>query len=111
MTDPEKFARAIALTESNADPHAYGDNGQALTSFQCHPAWVWQWATKLSISPRVSQTWESWIGDVVIAFYQHCAGLKLTPVEAAMYYHLGHVGKDDSYGNRFLTHWNALADG
>ncbi len=103
----EQFARAISETESHRNPRAYGDGGRALTSFQCHAAWLLQWAAALLLNPLVSETWESFVGRVVAAFFEHHFGW--APVDLAMYYHRGHAVRrtdndwDSAYEDRFYV--------
>lgn len=86
------FTEFISKLESNGDPHAFGDKGQALTSFQVHPAWVIDWSQRLHVEPRVNDTWERFVGRIVEVFGFHaCETLKLGRIEAAMYFHIGHV--------------------
>lgn len=64
MLGPTKFALAIRLTESQGDPHAYGDGGLALTSYQVHPAWLWggNRMTELDVALTLEAVFQVWIG-------------------------------------------------
>lgn len=108
MITPEQFVRALALTESDDNPQAWGDAGRAVGRFQVHPDWVWTWAKHYGISPVVGDTWDSFVSRIVTAFANdHLRYMKLT--EVAMYFHLGHYGNpseydwDDAYAKRFQT--------
>ena len=59
---PYAYGAEIARLESNWDPQAMGDEGEAIGLFQFHPA-TWRWARKKmgldpSLNIRLSQ-WES----------------------------------------------------
>ena len=43
MIDFDKFLNALAMTESNDDTKAWGDEGLAVGRFQMHPAFVWDY--------------------------------------------------------------------
>ena len=84
------FARVLAETESNSKPDAIGDGGQAITSYQVHPSWVYQWSLYHAIVPDLSATWESYVLAIVIAFFDHQISMR-SPAEIAMAFHVGHV--------------------
>lgn len=86
-----QFSELISRVESNHNPHAYGDGGRALTSYQVHPAWLFEWTFKLRVSPRVNDTWDEFVARVIDVFAVHVFGLGLTVTEGAMYFHLGHI--------------------
>ena len=110
MIDPARFVYAIRQTESHGDPNALGDDGRAFTSIQCHPPWLWQWASALNLPPRLGETWDEFACRVLAAFAARHAGWP--SAELAMYYHKGHpigvggYGWDSSYANRFVAYWN-----
>ena len=103
---PDQFALALRLTESGNNPRAYGDNGQALTSYQVHPAWVWDQVWDTQLMPGLADTWDEWVGLLVQAFYKRHSPYA-SEVEVAMYFHKGHVchagGRDwdQNYADRF----------
>ena len=102
------FARVLAEIESGGKPDAVGDGGQAITSFQVHPAWVYEWSRALRIVPQLHQTWESYIRAIVITFFQHQIQLR-TPASVAMAFHVGHItcpensDWDAAYASRFAA--------
>lgn len=106
MLTPEQFVRALALTESDADPEAFGDAGRAEGEWQEHPDWAWGWAHHYGLSPALNETWDSFERRIVIAFATDHLRTKL-PQYVAMYFHLGHVCApfdndwDDVYAKRF----------
>ena len=114
MMPPERFAAVIRMTESNNDKRAFGDSGLALTSYQVHPAWVWDQLEAGHFKPGVLDSWETWIGRMVAAFYGRNS-IHMTDVEVAMYFHLGHpthAGNSDwdpNYAERFTTFAEHLA--
>lgn len=85
------FSELIARVESHKNPRAFGDGGRALTSYQVHPAWLFEWAIKLRVSPQINDTWDEFVARVIDIFAVHAYSLGLTAVEAAMYFHLGHI--------------------
>ena len=90
--EPEEFARILGLVESDGQPNApNGDNGRAMGRFQIHPDWMWEWANRLHIQPRLSESWDSFHERLVMKFFQFPFHLKLLPVEVAMTFHLGHI--------------------
>lgn len=102
---PNQWARAIQLTESDGWRDAIGDDGRAITSYQVHPDWLWQWATVLSMEPFLNERWDDFVGRVVLAYAT--AHVHVDPVELAMRFHLGHVSTpessdwDQNYADRF----------
>lgn len=113
MMTPDKFALALRMTESDNNPRAYGDGGLALTSYQVHPAWVWDQLQFKPPAPRVGDSWENWIYLLVVRFYERWSPY-LRDVEVAMYYHRGHYVKpgaadwDQDYADRFSMFANRL---
>ena len=106
MLTPEQFARALALTESNDNPEAWGDAGRAMGRWQVHPDWVWTWAKHYGLEPPLNATWDSFVRSVVAAFANdHLRNM--LPDGVAMYFHLGHPNGlergdwDDDYAQRF----------
>ena len=106
MLTPEQFVRALALTESDADPEAFGDAGRAEGEWQEHPDWTWGWAHHYSLSPALNETWDSFERRVVTAFATDHLRY-MTPALVAMYFHLGHMPSeqlgdwDKEYSERF----------
>lgn len=113
MMTPEKFLLALRCTESNNDPHAFGDAGKALTSMQVHPAWLWDQIQRFKLRPVPGETWEDWVGRYVMAFYIANTNV-LSDVEVIMYFHKGHItdpAQDDwdrAYADRFSMFANRL---
>lgn len=107
MINSHLFSTALGLTESNGNKQAWGDQGLASGRFQVHPAWMWTWSTKYHMVPFVDESWDRFTERVVEAFFSDHAHT-LTPVEIAMYFHIGHivVGAspqwDSAYANRFV---------
>lgn len=108
MTDFEKFAHTLALTESNDNPRAWGDNGVAAGRWQMHPAFVAEWVRR---SIEVAESWDEVFRDTLEHFYQvrRAEGVKM--VRLAMEFHLGVHGVaegewDKEYATRFLVYYN-----
>lgn len=107
---PIDFATAIGIVESNGNPNSpLGDDGRALGRFQVHPDELWGWATRLTLYPHLSETWDSFVDRVVQRFYTFHVAQSLTPVQIAMCWHLGHISResdpdwDSGYAARFAA--------
>jgi hypothetical protein len=57
MDDLARFEKALALVESNDNPEAWGDHGQAMGRWQVHPAIVWEYGPE---SVPLNATWD-WV--------------------------------------------------
>jgi hypothetical protein len=103
-----QFRDAIASVESGDDPHAWGDHDAAIGLYQAHPAWVFGFSIACGVKPTVDDTWNDWIGKIILAFYAKYS-LNHTPIELAMYYHVGHIVYpydkewDHDYAERFTA--------
>jgi hypothetical protein len=99
--DKYLFAKLLAQVESNNNPTAWGDRGQAMGRFQVHPAWMWDWADQ----PRINMTWDEWAEAAVFAFFDAHPGLN--PRLLMMQFHIGHAVTptgsewDDAYAKRW----------
>lgn len=106
---PQQFAQAIGQIESGDHTNApLGDEGRAFGRFQTHIDWLWQWANSLHISPALGETLDSFQNRVVQAYFTKRIEQGLTPVEAAVSYHRGHICREgdadwaaDDYAQRF----------
>jgi len=102
------FARVISQIESDGRPDAIGDSGQAITSYQAHPCWTYEWGLALGIIPGLRDTWESYVGALVAAFFRHQIRIR-PPIQIAMFFHVGHACKagdvswDAAYAARFVA--------
>lgn len=108
----DKFIFCLAMTESHDNPNAQlGDNGRALGRFQVHPDWVWTQCKRFGIQPTLNETWDSFITRLVTAFYNHYA-ISMSPVDIAMYFHIGHVVTIDSpdWDKGYATRFNGYAE-
>ena len=108
MLTPEQFVRALALTESNDNPEAWGDAGRAMGRWQVHPDWVWTWANKYALEPALNETWDSFIHRLVTAFANEHLSIG-NSTQVAMHFHLGHRSNslafdwDADYAQRFAV--------
>ena len=110
MTDFERFAKALALTESNDDPRAWGDHGVAAGRWQMHPAFVDEW---LPISMEVAESWDQLFHDTLENFYQVRTAKGVALDKLVMEFHLGvHAvaeGKSDAdYAARFAKFYEGV---
>lgn len=110
MTDEEKFACALSMTESRGEPRALGDYNstgepRAVTSFQVWPVWLFDWARKLQLTPTLTESWEAFAHRVIVAFASFHKGWN--PTVLAMLFHKGHLCDpsaddwDTLYADRF----------
>jgi hypothetical protein len=86
----EQFRDVIASIESSDNPHAWGDHDAAIGLYQVHPAWVFEFSHALNVVPAVNETWNSWIGRIILAFYAVYSPA-FAPILIAMHYHVGHI--------------------
>ncbi len=113
--EPETFATILGLVESDGNPNALlGDDGRAAGRFQIHPDFLWEWANRLKLQPKLNERWDSFYSRLVQAFFTFPFHLKLLPVEVAMTFHKGHIVRwatplppdwDQDYANR----WSIMA--
>lgn len=108
MTTVEQFLKALAMVESSDDPEAWGDSGRAMGRWQVHPDRLWHEMQHGLIFPKLGETWDQLVARVlrtICEFYLD----KVTPVEIAMYWHIGHWIKpgdltwDAKYAARFAA--------
>jgi hypothetical protein len=103
----QQFRDALAIVESNNDPHAWGDSGLAMGRWQVHPAWVYGYLRITGVQPGVRESWDGFVGRIVEAFFES-RPTSCTPIQSAMWFHLGHRTDesqgdwDIDYAGRFL---------
>jgi hypothetical protein len=108
VTDFERFAKALALTESTDNPRAWGDEGLACGRWQIHPAWLdTYWPDDIG----VAWSWDQLFRAALLRFWGEMRTKALSPEIMAMTFHLGHVpippgDWDEKYGERFAN-WYA----
>lgn len=110
MTDFDKFAHALALTESDDNEHVWGDNGVAVGRWQMHPAFVAEW-TPLHL--EVAESWDGLFRDTLKHFYEVRTAKGVTGTKLAMEFHLGvravAIGRwDTPYQLRFEEFYNMV---
>lgn len=110
MTDFERFAHALALTESHDNPQAFGDDGLAYGRWQMHPAFVDDWWPD---DIGVDWSWDHLFRAALLRFYstRSAAGVPLQKV--VMEFHLGvhavAAGEwDTKYGLRFADFYDGV---
>jgi hypothetical protein len=109
MTDFEKFAYALALTESHNDPRAWGDDGVAVGRWQMHPAFVDEfWPADL----EVAESWDDLFRAVLREFYGKRQALNVPLPIMVMEFHLGvravaEGKRDANYAARFAKFYLA----
>lgn len=103
MTEFERFAQALAMTESLDHPEVWGDAGLACGRWQMHPAWVDEWWPD---DIGVDWSWDHLFHMALVRFYQTKDAENMPPDKMAMQFHLGEAAAkrgdwDVKYGLRF----------
>lgn len=125
MTDFERFAEALAKTESEDSELAYGDpkqheglswvntkggkahvagsNFMAMGRWQMHPAWYHDW---VPLKVPVEASWDEMFREALEAFWNSGVGVGDDALTIAMKFHLGVAAVrehhwDDAYAMRF----------
>jgi hypothetical protein len=81
-----KWCTALALTESQNNQRAWGDQGLACGRWQMHPAFVWDYGPD-NVAVRAS--WDDIFSAALAGFFQERAPITTDPVKLAMEFHLG----------------------
>jgi len=107
MTRFERFAEALALTESGNSPEPWGDDGRAAGRWQMHPEFFCDYHP---LPAKAGETWDDWFRRTLEFFYLHNGGYDARAIDLAMHFHLGKTafkrGDDDpAYAVRFTRHW------
>jgi len=77
---PARFIDVLAVTESDSNDTAWGDNMCAMG----HEP------------PTLSDTWNHWIETILIPFFVEYSAVE-SPIEVAMRYHKGHECHETSF--------------
>ena len=106
MIDYALFKQALAMTESEDNPHAYGDEGLALGRWQEHPAFTLEWLANGKVAVGVDWSWDRVFAAALFAFFNHEGPLSMNAVQLAMKFHLGVAAVankqwDTNYATRF----------
>ncbi|HVI11019.1 MAG TPA: hypothetical protein VND65_22225 [Candidatus Binatia bacterium] len=134
MTDFERFAEALAKTESYDVPTAWGDpkssegssiygingsskvihgsNFMACGRWQIHPAWYAEWADP---AIQVGWSWDEAFRAALKRFYEKESANVTTEVDKAMIFHLGSSAWargewDKNYETRFKGFYGAKTE-
>ena len=110
MTEFERFAQALALTESNDDPKAWGDSGLACGRWQMHPAFYHDWMPSMV---AVRESWDAVFRGALKRFWQHHFQGPTDRTRLAMIFHLGQHAVDSGewdgpYAEKFDHNYTAL---
>jgi len=109
----QEFLNILGHTESDGLTDRWGNDGRAMGRFQVHPSWVWQYAHRYQVVPRLDVTWDQWVAQLVGLFFDEYSRSS-RPIEVAMHFHRGHVcGLNDGdwdleYAARFVRWANML---
>jgi hypothetical protein len=110
---PQEFAHAIAIVESGDRSNPpMGDDGRARGRYQMHPDFYEEWKLNLNIHAQLSETWDSLDTRIVQGYFTFRTGQGLTPVQAAVSYHRGHIcreGDSDWLKDNYAARFNAAA--
>src|SRR6267378_2535557 len=116
MTDFERFAAALAKTESDDSELAWGDakEPEGKAHMGTHDDWSWVKGAKFMAAgrwqmhptfvhdyiegaPAVGESWDEWFRSILEKFYKRHRGLSNDMTHLAMVFHLGlhavHQGK------------------
>lgn len=109
MNEFERFALALAWTESSNQETVWGDHGLAAGRWQIHPAWYAEWADP---AIQVGWSWDQAFRAALRRFWNEYERQKKPVTERAQIFHLGASafarGEWDAvYGARFEEFWNA----
>lgn len=110
MTDFERFAHALAMTESHDKPEAIGDDGLAFGRWQMHPAWLDEWWPD---GLGVDWSWDRLFREGLKRFYDSRMLPGVSLIDVVMMFHLGeHAVKegkwDRPYQDRFTGFYEAI---
>lgn len=108
MTSVDQFLKALAVVESNDDPEAWGDGGQAMGRWQVHPGRLFDELARNDIHPSNAETWDQLVARVLRAIFT-AAPPTNPPVRVAMYWHLGHWSHDEAtdWDRKYAARFNA----
>jgi hypothetical protein len=111
MTEFEHFKRALALTESEANPFKFGDAGRACGKWQMHPEFFSDYYPGAALP---GETWDEWFERALMRFWLNRRGSVLSVFSLAQMFHLGHAayvngGYDTKYDADFAGFWHAVA--
>lgn len=125
MTDFERFAEALAITESDDSELAWGDPKEpkglsfvtvgthqsrisgagwmAMGRWQIHPAWYHDW---VPLKVPVEASWDEMFREALENFWNNGVGVGDDPLTIAMKFHLGVSAVrgrkwDENYAKRF----------
>ena len=109
MNEFERFALALAWTESSNQETVWGDRGLACGRWQMHPAWYAEWADP---AIQVGWSWDRAFRAALRRFWDEYERQKVAISDRAMIFHLGasafHRGEyDGPYAVRFAKFWDA----
>jgi hypothetical protein len=132
MTDFERFAEALALTESDNTEWLWGDSKSTAGSpgpggfipphpikgsqfracgrWQMHPDWYAEWADP---AIQVGWSWDEAFRAALAKFWKVTQKRRVDPGHAAMIFHLGEAAYqrgdfDEAYMLRFTRFWGQL---
>jgi hypothetical protein len=112
MTEFLRFEQALALTESDDDQKAWGDQGLAMGRWQMHVAFVDEWWPD---DIGVDWSWDHLFAAALQRFYSAKFAAGVTLQHMVMQFHLGEKAQlrgdhDDVYWTRFVKFYNQLGN-
>ena len=111
MTEFERWAKALAITETQDKPEKFGDAGRACGRWQQHPEFFDEYYPGPALS---GETWDAWFRRALTAFWLSKRSKYQEPQTLASIFHLGFKAwqrgdTDGKYDNDFARAWAALA--
>jgi len=104
----DQFAEALGEIESENNPDVrMGDGHRAIGRWQCHIDRLFDEAKRHGLYPKLGEKFDDFVRRVLDCIFD--AHPHFSPVETAMYWHLGHYSFpaspdwDHGYANRFTA--------
>jgi len=105
---PAQFVGALYEVEGGPSLSDLPDGGRALGRPQVHPDALFDWARFADTRPQLNETWDDYLDSLLRAIYAALSAQR-TPVQIAMWWHLGHpcvetdADWDQEYAARFTA--------
>lgn len=100
-----RWAEVLAKTESDNNWRATGDTGLAFGRWQMHPAFFFDYFPG---RPGVEESWDTWFGKALVAFYTRRMKIHGDERKAAMEFHLGVFAVEQGeWDAKYEARWRA----
>lgn len=87
-----KLAKAICIHESNGDPNAVGDNGDAQGLFQLHAAFAADHVTPAGATILIALRGVAFVSILIMCNFFRACGVTMTDADVLGNFHDGHGG-------------------